>query len=190
MGGNRFVQWLNLNASVVHALTLSAGAIIVGLLAAITWKYRKPSSKRPAPLNPASALDAEAAIRRELQAQVALLSSVVNALPVADSSRITEAMLNGDDLRDFPFARFRTLASEIDAATDSAAALVETNLRWLSELIREIRSVRSGTHYDWNKFPRVQYNEVIRVTRRPLKVITLNLDLREHEQGSALPRRG
>ncbi len=178
------MHWLNLSAGAVHLLGLIAGLIITGALAAITWKYRKRPAIQPAPLNPelAAELEAQAAIYRELRTQLAALSSVLNALPSADSSRMAEAMLNGDDLRDFPFARFRTLASKIDLETDSAAAVVETNLRWLSDLIREVRAVRSGIHYDWNKFPRVQYNEVIRVTWRPLNEIAQHLDLREKEQ--------
>lgn len=176
---------LNLNASSVHLLVLFAGLIITGALAAITWKYRKRPLIEPAPLAPelAAELAAQEAIYRELRAHLALLSKVLDALPPADSSRITEALLNGDDLRDFPFVRFRTLASEIGDAADSAAALVETNMRWLSDLIREVRALRSGIHYDWKKFPRAQYNEVIRVTRRPLQEIVRHLEL--HEQGQA-----
>jgi hypothetical protein len=175
------VDSLNLNPGSFHLLVLIAGLIITGALVAITWKYRRRPPIEPAPLDPelAAELAAQGAIYRELRAQLALLSKVLNALPPADSSRIREAILNGDDLRDFPFVRFRTLASEIDAAADSAAALVETNMRWLSDLIREIRAVRSGIHYDWNKFPRAQYNEVIRVTRRPLQEIVRHLELRE-----------
>lgn len=168
----------DLNPSAIHLLVLIAGLAITGVLAAITWHYRSRPSIGPAPSNPRrdAESESEAAMRRELRTQVAFLSSVLNELPSADSARITEAMLNGDDLRDFSFARFRTLASEIDVATDAAAAAVEANMRWLGELIQQVRAVRSGTHYDWNKFPRVKYNEVIRVTRRPLRRMAQHLE--------------
>jgi hypothetical protein len=179
------VASLSSNADAVHVLVLIAGLIVTGGLAAITWQYRKRPSTEPASSD--HELDAErevqAAVRRELRTQVAFLSSVLNEFPPADSARLTEAMLNGDDLREFPFVRFRTLASEIDAATDSAAALVETNLRWLGDLIRKVRAVRSGIHYDWSKFPRAQYNEMIRVTRRPLVEIAQHLEPRAKEPG-------
>lgn len=177
------MELLNLKVGSVHLVVLFAGLIITGVLAAITWKYRKRPSVEPGPLDPelAAELAAREAIYRELRAHLAVLSKVLNSLPLADSTRITEAMLNGDDLQDFPFVRFRTLASEIGSAADSAAALVETNMRWLSDLIHEVRALRSGLHYDWNKFPRVQYNEIVRVTRRPLQEIVRHLELHEQE---------
>jgi hypothetical protein len=175
------VSSLDLNAGTIHLLVLIAGLVVTGGLAAITWRYRKPRSTEPLPPNPEpdAELEVQAAIHRELRTQVAFLSSLLDQLPPAESSRLSEAMLNGDDLRDFPFVRFRTLASEIDAATDSAAALVETNMRWLGDLIRETRSLRSGIHYDWKKFPRTEYNEMIRVTRRPLRAIAQHLGPRD-----------
>jgi hypothetical protein len=101
---------------------------------------------------------------------------LLNELPPAESSRLTEAILNGDDLSDFSFPRFRTLASEIDATTDIAAAQIETNMKWLGALIREVRTKRSGLHYDWNGFPRRRYNVVLKVTRRPLQQIARRLE--------------
>ncbi|HTW87742.1 MAG TPA: hypothetical protein VMD75_07025 [Candidatus Binataceae bacterium] len=174
---------LNLKVGSVHLLILFAGLIITGVLAAITWKYRRRPSLEPPPIDPelAAKLAAQEAVYQELRGQLTVLSKLLNSLPLADNTRLTEAMLNGDDLQDFPFARFRTLASEISPAADAAAALVETNIRWLSDLIREIRALRSGMHYDWNKFPRVQYNEVVRVTRRPLQEIVRHLELHEQE---------
>jgi len=175
------VAWLGLSPSAAHLVALAAGLAITGLLAAITWRYRSPAAPRgepappPAPALPAD-LEAEAAIRRELRTQVALLLRLLNELPPADSSRLTEAILNGDDLSDFSFPRFRTLASEIDASTDIAAAQIETNMKWLGALIREVRAKRSGLHYDWSNFPRRRYNDVLKVTRRPLQEIARRLE--------------
>ncbi len=165
------MAWLSLSAGSVHIIVLTAGLMIAGLLAAITWRYRGRSAAMPgAPAVETSAEAGEdAAPRRELRAQVAFLAGVLNKLPPGDSSRLTEAILNGDDLRDFPFSRFRALVSEFDAAADSAAAAVESNMTWLGEIIREVRSKRSGLHYDWKNFPRVRYNEMLRTTRRPLQ---------------------
>jgi hypothetical protein len=172
------VPALNPDADAVHLLVLAAGLIIVGALAVITWRYRGRPSIDPPPATPGLTEEAEmsAAMRRELRTQVAFLSSVLNELPPAESSRITEAMLNGDDLRDFSFARFRTLAAEIDSESDAAAAVVETNLRWLGDLIRQIRTVRSGIHYDWSQFPRVKYTQMVRNTRRPLREMAEHLE--------------
>jgi len=172
------VPVLDLAPGVVHLLVLAAGLIIVSTLAVITWRYRGRPSIDPPPSTPELTEEAEitAAMRRELRTHVAFLSSVLNELPPAESSRITEALLNGDDLRDFSFPRFRTLASEVDSATDAAAAVVETNLRWLGDIIRQVRTVRSGTHYDWSQFPRVKYNQMIRITRRPLREMAEHLE--------------
>ena len=155
----------------VHLIVLVAGLLIAAVLAAITWIYRarlpfpaSTESGAPSPEN-----EEVAALRRELRTQVAFLLSVLNELPSADSSRLAEAILNGDDLRDFSFPRFRALASELDPEGDSAAAMIEINMRWLAALIREVRSKRSGLHYDWKRFPRVRYNEVLRTARRPLQ---------------------
>lgn len=167
-----------MNPGTVYPLILIAGLIVIGVLAALTCQYykrppREPPSSNPGPVSEA---EAQAARRRELRTQVAFLSSVLNELPLAESLRISEAMLNGNDLHDFPFARFRALALEIDVATDSAAALVETNMRWLSDLIQQVRWVRSGLHYDWSRFPRVRFNEVIRISRRRLQEMAQHLE--------------
>ena len=184
------MDWLGLSPGAVHIISLAAGLGITGLLAAITWRYRQPSAqsrhqRASAEPAPSADLEAEVAIRRELRTQVALLMRLLGELPPAGSSRLTEAILNGDDLSDFSFARFRTLASEIDGTTDIAAAQIETNMKWLGALMREIRSKRSGLHYDWNSFPRRRYNDVIKLTRRPLQELARRL-----EDNYSKPERG
>jgi hypothetical protein len=178
------VDWLNLDFGALRLPSLIAGLVVAASLVAISWKYRKRRLLEAAPASApeqAAELEIEAAMRRDLRVQVALLTSVLNELPPADSSRLTEAMLNCDDLREFSFVRFRTLASEIDEATDAAAAAVETNMLWLSDLIRQVRALPSGIHYDWKKFPRLRYNEVLRMTRHPLREIAQHLELPKKE---------
>ncbi len=172
------MAWFSLSGVQLHAIVLAAGLIVSGVLAVITWIYRaRPASPGQMPVAPPSPeAEADAALRRELRAQVAFLSRILNELPPADSSRLTEAILNGDDLRDFSFPRFRALVSELDAASDSAAAMVETNMSWLGALIREVRSKRSGLHYDWTSFPRRRYNEVLRSLRPPLQQLASRLN--------------
>ncbi len=184
------MDWFGLSPSVVHIISLAVGLGITGLVAAITWQYRQPSAQarhRRRPADPAAPtdLEAEVAIRRELRTQVALLMRLLGELPPADSSRLTEAILNGDDLSDFSFTRFRTLASEIDGTTDIAAAQIETNMKWLGALMREIRSKRSGLHYDWNSFPRRRYNDMIKLTRRPLQELARHLEESERAAGQS-----
>jgi hypothetical protein len=172
------LAWFSLSTGQLHVIVLADGLVITAVLAVITWIYRaRPASPGQMPAAPPSSPEAaaDAALRRELRAQVAFLSRILNELPTADSSRLTEALLNGDDLRDFSFPRFRALVSELGAASDSTAAIVETNLSWLGALIREVRSKRSGLHYDWNSFPRHRYNKVLRSSRPPLQQITSRL---------------
>jgi hypothetical protein len=118
-----------------------------------------------------------AARRRELRAQIAVLKAFLDPLPSPDDQRLSECILDhSSDLRDFSFNRFRELASEVSAEAGSQAAELESHVTWLVNLIREIRAVPRHIGYEWQNFPKRDYDTHLRFAIGALSQIVEQLN--------------
>jgi hypothetical protein len=101
--------------------------------------------------------------------------------------RLADVIRNCYDFQSFPYNRFRALALEVSLKAGSDAALMETNLKWLGDLFHTIPSApppRSPNEpfegvsraYDWNKFPKRDYDSKWRTAINSLDLILAELD--------------
>ena len=177
-----FMQWLNVNSGAIQALGSVAIAILTAVLAWITWQYVRLTREMLG-----EHLEAAAARRRELRTQANLLKGILRGLPFSYDERLLEAIRNCYDFQSFPYDRFRALASEVSLTAGSKVYSVETNLKWLGDLFHTIRSAlppRLGNElfdgvfrpYDWNKFPKREYETAWRNAKNELDLILVELD--------------
>ena len=113
-----------------------------------------------------------------------------------DDQKLQGAILgHSNDLRDFPFSRFRALASEVSADAAAQAAELEIHITWLTNLFSEIRSAPRSRNprsvneplgspgisngYDWKDFPKRDYETHWRFAHGPLQKLLNQLDTAE-----------
>jgi hypothetical protein len=192
------MHWLNDNGQAIQALGSVAIVILTGVLASITWRYVQLTSQYVLLTQNllGEQLQAAAARRRELRTAADLLKSILMALPVSDDQRLADAIRGCYDFLSFPYNQFRALASEVSLKAASDAALMDTNLKWLGDLFHTIRSApppRSPNEplegvpraFNWNKFPKRDYEDKWRTAVNALDRILAELDSFEATLASA-----
>jgi hypothetical protein len=182
---HKSMHWLNSNAGAIQALSSVAVVLLTGALFLITRRYVNLTHSLLL-----GQLEVVAARRRELRSQIEVLRAFLAALPTPEDQRLAGVILDhSSDLRDFPFNRFRALASRVSLEAGSQAVEAENHLMWLLNLIRGIRATprpfpRSPNEplgpeskgYDWKSFPGQDYFTHVRFAMLPLNKIVEQLD--------------
>jgi hypothetical protein len=171
-------HWLNLNATAIEAATSIVSALVTAVLVFITARY-VALTKQLAEAANAELLrqnEASKARRRELESQISFLRSALESLPDRDNwSHADRLIRNSTGWDTFDFAKFRARASEVSEAAASCAATVELKMRWMAELASSVKSTPLGRGYNWNSFPRDDWDHARLATREALTSILTEL---------------
>jgi hypothetical protein len=161
--------WLNVNSAAIQALGSAATVLLTAVLAWITWRYVKLTQRL------VSVQLGEAAARRlELRTQLDLVSGFLRELRTPEDLRLAGANLAYfNDLRDLSGSRVRALAAEVSGEAGHQAAVLELHTQWLLNLVRDIRS--QGPAYDWNDFPREDYDARVRAARDAFERLSIEV---------------
>jgi hypothetical protein len=145
-----------------NAITLLTAALVV-LTAVLAWvglaqvKFQGEATR---------------ALRRQLLADIRLLSTIVFSLPGPTKSphEMIAALTRDAVIRwgDFNFDRFRTTAADLSDEAANTALIIEWSMKRLQMLLDPVQAARSPEEYDWNKFDWLVWNNSIAQARESL----------------------
>ncbi len=189
------MDWLNHNSGAIQALS---SILIVGLtavLAGVTWRYVSLTSRYVELTQALLEVQRETAAtrRRELRAHIGILNAFLKGLYSADDERTKKAILShANPPTDFPFDKFRALASEVSVEAANWAVEAETHITYLINLIHSVRinnprkepprsvneplSPTLGAGYDWQHFPSRDYDTAWRFGINALTGLLTEID--------------
>jgi hypothetical protein len=90
-------------------------------------------------------------------------------------------MRNSTGWNDFDFAAFRRLSAEVNDAVALSAGTVESKMQWIAERVNSVKSTPSGRGYDWNSFPRDEWNRALQAARGALTSMLGELSSSQHQ---------
>lgn len=167
-------HWLNSNSGAMQAIASVASVAVTVVLVFITARYVALTKGLAEAANAEAhrQIEASKARRRELASEIGFLRDALATLPNHTNWSHADAMMrNSTGWDDFDFGAFRKLSSEISDAASSGAATIESNMRWLADQVKAVKSTPTGTGYRWDSFPVREWNNAMLAAPEALKSI-------------------
>jgi hypothetical protein len=167
-------HWLNINSTAIEAGTSIVTALATVVLVFITVRYVALTKGLAEAANAElfRQIEASKGRRRELASQISFFRSALDSLPDRNNwNQADRLMRSSIGWENFDFAKFRAHASEISDAAASCAATVEAKMRWMAELVNSVKATPLGLGYNWNAFPRDEWDLALLAARNALASI-------------------
>jgi hypothetical protein len=166
-------DWLNNNAGAMQAIASVASVAVTVVLVVITWRYVRLTKGLAEAANAELLGQSEAskARRRELTGQIKLLLDALATLPNWanwDHVDLDATMRDSNGWENFDFGGFRELAAEVNDDASSHAAIVESKMRRMEELVRRARKPDPGLQYVYYSGMKNEWLNAMQTTQEAL----------------------